>query len=234
MSKIDWYYIYSQRYYPYNLYLKDAIPAPFESKGIFIDQSVFDEHLYKHQNEHFFSRITIKVETILSILREKMGQGIQMPFLFTDVDIIVRPSVVTDIFPYTNKKNQDILFQQEYLEGPIVNPGVVMIWPTENSLRFWEDVVNQMKSGNEMEMVVINRILQKNDILWGHFNLDHVCSTITINHRFLATFSIFHMLAGSNDRYGDMEEKKTQSRLLVADFDKYYQQTLEKYGTLFS
>jgi hypothetical protein len=234
MSKIDWYYIYSQRYYPHDFYLKETIPAVFQEKGIFIDQSIFDEHLYKHQNEHFFSRITVKVETILSILREKIEEGIQSPFFFTDVDIIIRPQAAIDLYAYTNQTNKDILFQQEYLEGPVVNPGVILIWPTENSLRFWEDVVQQMNSANEMEMVVINRILKQNQILWGHFDLHHVCSTITINHTFLNTFSVFHMLSGTNDRYGDMEEKKTQSKILVSDFEKYYAKTLEKYGKIFS
>ena len=73
MDTIDWYYIYSQRYHPFHLYLQDKIPKnTFNAKGIFVDQSVFDEHLYKHSGEHFFSRITVKVETILCILKEKI------------------------------------------------------------------------------------------------------------------------------------------------------------------
>jgi hypothetical protein len=235
MEKIDWYYIYSQRYYPFDFYLKDVIPEPFQAQGIFVDQSVFDEHLYKHEGEHFFSRITIKVETVLRLIREKRAAQDSRPFFFTDVDIVVNPVVKEDIVPYTKLVGKDILFQQEHLVGPMVNPGVILVWPTGASESFWESILTEMKNSGKMEMHAINEMLPSSlNVSWGQFDIRHVCSPITIKHDTLTTFSIYHLLSSSNDRYTDMNEKLIQANILVKDMIKYYEISMEKYGMIFT
>ena len=94
MSKVDWFYIYSPRYYPFHYYLQDTINSTlYNLQGIFVDQKVFDKDLYQHEGEHFFSRITIKVETVLKLIQEKMEKNDPTPFYFSDCDILVRKMI---------------------------------------------------------------------------------------------------------------------------------------------
>lgn len=232
MNKIDWYYIYSPRYYAYDLYLKDAIPDCFTNKGVFIEQHVFDEHLYKHEGEHFFSRITIKVETILKIITEKLEGGDSRPFFFTDVDIVVNSRAAKDLWPYTEKEGFDMFFQQEHMEGEMVNPGIILIWPTLASQIFWKSVLQEMIEKKNMEMNAINTLLKITDIHSGRFSLDHVISSITVNIKNLHTHSVYHLLTGSVDRLVDMNEKIVQTNLLGIDMNEYFKKVLEKYGVI--
>lgn len=230
MNKPDWYYIYSQRYYPYHLYLQESIPDVFNKKEIFIDQAIFNEHLYKHAGEHFFSRITVKVETLVKIIKEKRMAQDKKPFFFTDVDIVIRNNAATDLLKYTKLSEFDILFQQEYLDGPTVNPGVILIWPTQASEDFWCEVLKQMSEKITMEMVVINEILDKMAARCGRFSITDVCSPITIKKENLFIFSVYHLLCGKNDRIEDLKEKLIQAKILEVDIEKYYRLSLEKYG----
>lgn len=235
MDKIDWFYIYSPRYYPFDLYLQDVIPKDrFNPKGIFVDQSVFDEHLYKHEGEHFFSRITVKVETVLRLIQERRAAGNPTPFFFTDVDILVKSVASTHIAPYAEKQGVDMMFQQEHAVGSTVNPGVMLIWPTEASEQFWTKVVQGMKEPGKMEMHVINEVLQTKPVVFETFSIDHVISPITVRAHTVHTFSIYHLLSGSNDRNADMYEKLLQANALVKDMFKYHMQVMEKYGMIYT
>jgi len=49
----------------------------------------------------------------------------------------------------------------------------------------------------------------------------------------MTTFSIYHLLSGSNDRIEDLKEKLVQAKILLNDFEKYYTLSLEKYGANF-
>ena len=150
MEKTDWYYVYSQRYHPFHLYLQDKIPKnTFNAKGIFVDQSVFDEHLYKHSGEHFFSRITVKVEAVLHLIRIKRAAG-------------------------------DIWFQREHKNSITVNPGVMLIRPCEKTEYFWNRVLDDMKSEiDSMELQSINKILRETTIVWNLFHVSSASSSLT-------------------------------------------------------
>lgn len=232
--KVEWYYVYSQRYYPFHAYLQDKIPSCFEAKGLFVDQKVFDEHLYRQKETHFMANITVKIEKVVELLQEKHRNNDSRPFFFTDVDIIVRDVAASDLMKYTEQSSYDMIFQREYPERSIVNPGISLLWPTENCLSFWETVLHRMKTvPNSMDMTTINEVLESHPCSYSFFDLNHVCSTITINKQNLLRFSVYHLLAGTNDRFGDLNEKYVQSKILVADMEKYYQQTIDSYGTLF-
>jgi hypothetical protein len=229
---IEWYFIYSQRYYPYDLYLKDVIPLPFEAKGIFVDQSVFDEHLYKHANEHPLSRMTVKIENIIHILEEKLENTIINPFFFTDVDLVVRPSASTNLLPYTEKTGFDIYLQRENMTTQIGNCGFMLIWPTKASLVFWKSVLQAMRESTNDEMTVINEVLSTNSVVFGLFEPNDVASPITINQQTLQSFSVYHLLSGTRNRFDDFHEKFIQSQYLVQDMGKYFYETIQKYGKL--
>lgn len=230
MSKIDWYYIYSPRYYPFHFYLQENIPSSvFNAKGIFIEQSVFDEHLYKHKGEHFFSRITVKVENIIRIINQRLLTNNLEPFFFTDCDILVRPNAKDYIFPYTTYTNLDILFQKEHKdETDTANPGVMLIWPNKKTLVFWETILKDMKTTITMEMAAINR--HKATLQYGFFHTIHVCSSITATR---LDSPIYHILCDSKSRELDIGDKMYEALRNGQNMDKYIEMTKQKYGQVF-
>ena len=213
MEKIDWYYVYSQRYHPFHLYLPDKIPKnTFNTKGIFVDQSVFDEHLYKHEGEHFFSRITVKVETILYIIKEKQRTGDLRPFYFSDCDILIG-ELINELIAYTQNKNFDMWFQREYKESNLINPGVMLICPNERTEKFWIRVLADMTStDSSMELQSINKILLDNCVFWNTFLTSSVCSSLTREH---IPFGVYHILCSCD--YSDLHKQRVL-QLLDAEY----------------
>jgi len=217
MSKIDWFYVYSPHYEFFHKELCTTIdrnhftPYPF-----YVDQSIFDEHLYKHEGEHFFSRITVKINTIIAILEERLSSNKTLPFIFTDCDIIVTKYASRTMPVHAQFKEVDIVFQREYLTNTEVNPGCMMITPSQKILDFFKAVRDDILQNNSMEMDAINRFLQsgQNKVKYTFFSTRDVCSSITISH---ATFSIFHLLGNSISKEADMEHKIKEYKRMTAE-----------------
>ena len=231
MEKIDWYYVYSQRYHPFHLYLQDKIPKnTFNTKGIFVDQSVFDEHLYKHEGEHFFSRITVKVETILYIIKEKQRTGDLRPFYFSDCDILIG-ELINELIAYTQNKNFDMWFQREYKESNLINPGVMLICPNERTEKFWIRVLADMTStDSSMELQSINKILLDNCVFWNTFLTSSVCSSLTREH---IPFGVYHILCSCDSRELDIGNKMCEASNCGHPMDRYIDQTRLQLGRLY-
>ena len=231
MEKTDWYYVYSQRYHPFHLYLQDKIPKnTFNAKGIFVDQSVFDEHLYKHEGEHFFSRITIKVEAVLSLIRIKRAAGDKRPFYFTDCDILIG-DLVHDLTIYTKSPVVDMWFQREHKNSMTVNPGVMLIRPCERTEDFWSRVLEDMKSiEGTADLQSTNRILQQTHIVWNLFHASSACSSLT---REAIPFGIYHILCGCDSRELDIGNKMCEAATCGHPMDKYIDQTRIQLGRLY-
>ena len=231
MDTIDWYYVYSQRYHPFHLYLQDKIPKnTFNAKGIFVDQSVFDEHLYKHSGEHFFSRITVKVETILCIIQVKRKADDLQPFYFSDCDILIG-ELINELVAYTQNKHFDMWFQREYKESNVINPGVMLIRPNERTETFWNQVLEDMKSTDvSMELLSINKILLENFVSWNTFLISSVCSSIT---REQILFGVYHILCSCDSRELDIGNKMCEASNCGHPMDRYIDQTRLELGRLY-
>ena len=217
MSKLDWFYIYSPRYEFFHNELCTTIdrnhftPYPF-----YVDQFIFDEHLYKHEGEHFFSRITVKINTIIAILEERLARNNLTAFIFTDCDILVTKYASRTLPFHVNFKEVDILFQREHLTTAEVNPGCMMISPSIKVLDFFKAVRDDILQNNTMEMDSINKFLRsgQNKVKYTFFSTRDVCSSITISH---ATFSVFHLLGNSISKEADMEQKIKEYKRMSAE-----------------
>ena len=206
---IDWYYIYSQRYFPFHEYLQKKINKDiYNLHALFVEQSVFDEHLYKHPNEHFFSRITVKVEAILLIIKKRMSQT-REPFFFSDCDIMIG-SLADTLIKYVDTP-VDIYFQDEERYGALVNPGFMLIWPNEKTLAFWNRVLDDIVKNNAMEMTSINVLIKEGILDYKIFSYLDVCSTLTYSQ---IDYGVCHLLTSAQGRDIDMNEKVFQADLL--------------------
>ena len=217
MPKLDWFYVYSPRYEFFHNELFSTIdrncftPYPF-----YVDQAIFDEHLYKHEGEHFFSRITVKINTIIAILEERLSRNTLEPFLFTDCDILVTKYASRTLPFHAQFKEVDVIFQREHLTTAEVNPGCMMITPSQKVLDFFKTVRDDILHNNAMEMDSINKFLQsgQNKVKYTFFSTRDVCSSITISH---ATFSVFHLLGNSISKEADMEQKIKEYKRMTAE-----------------
>lgn len=208
---LDWYYIYSQRYFQFHDYLQQKVNKNiYTLRGLFIDQSVFDEHLYKHEGEHFFSRITVKVDAIIDIIQTRITYSNPEPFFFSDCDIMIG-NLADTLVKYKDISGVDIFFQQEVREADIVNPGFMLIWPNETTLQFWKRILEDIVTKNEMEMSSINVCIRENTINYRLFSYIDVCSTLTYSQ---PSYGICHLVASSQGRDEDMGEKLYQVALL--------------------
>ena len=208
---LDWYYIYSQRYFQFHDYLQQKVNKNiYTLRGLFIDQSVFDEHLYKHEGEHFFSRITVKVDAIIDIIQTRLIHSKTEPFFFSDCDIMIG-NLADTLVKYKDISGVDIFFQQEVREADIVNPGFMLIWPNENTLQFWKRILEDIITKNEMEMSSINVHIRENTINYRLFSYIDVCSTLTYSQ---PSYGICHLIVSSQGRDEDMGEKLYQVALL--------------------
>lgn len=208
---MDWYYIYSQRYEPFHRYLENALGQKckiYTLHGLFIDQSVFDEHLYKHEGEHFFGRITVKVDAILRIIADRLENKNTSPFIFSDCDLMIG-SMVEEIAPIYKDSHIDILFQQEIRGCPTVNPGFMMIWPSLKTLQFWKNVRADIVDNNSMEMASINKLVEQ--ITHDFFSYIHVCSSLTYSQM---DYGVCHLITGTRGAEEDMAEKIFQTHIL--------------------
>ena len=200
--KVAWYYIYSQRYLQFHEYLQKKINKNvYTLTALFVDQSVFDEHLYKHEGEHFFSRITVKVDAIIKIIEHRLVRD-ATPFFFSDCDIMIG-SLVDTLPKYLNDP-ADILFHKETRESETVNPGFMRIHTNEKTLAFWKRIRDDIIQNNSMEMTSINNLLKTSDVTYNVFSHIDVCSTLTFSQ---VNYGVCHLIASAQNSEADMNEK---------------------------
>lgn len=227
----DWYYIYSDRYLPFHYYLQDKINrVNFTPQGIAIDQAVFDKDLYQHKGEHFFSRISVKVDNIVRILKERIAGGNQEPFFFSDCDILVGAYAVESLPVYTEQKLIDCWFQKEHNNETVANPGFILVRANHRTLAFWSGVQEDIILRNMMEMKSINDRLAGNPgIVWQLFDTTTVCSSLTRGQK---DFGVYHILCGCKSRQEDIMDKYIEANLQGHPMDIYVDQAIAKLGAI--
>lgn len=231
---IDWYYIYSQRYGIFHFYLQDKIPRDvFTPHAIFIDQSVFDEHLYKHEGEHFLSRVNIRIIHLIRIIKERLESGKTEPFLFTDCDLLIGPVLSQSMIHYSQQENVDLWVQKEMSEpeNKTTNPGCLLIRPTTKILAFWERVLEYMNTHHIFDMGAQNAVFEEGvDFPWQFFDLNHVNTSITIRNW---DYAIYHILCSCKNRQQDMVEKYLEAAHMKQPLESYESKVLEAFGKIY-
>ena len=219
MNKIDWYYVYSQRYSTFHRLLQDSVDKNlFRQHPLFVDQSFFDEHLYKHDGEHFLSRITIKIDKTIDIIESRIREENKAPFIFSDCDLLVRPDWGKRVEYYSKLFEFDIIFQREFLTSFYVNNGFMMMIASEKTLKFWNDVRDLIINEKIVDIQAVNRVLNGTHITYSCFSVRDVASCQTMK---TDEPCIYHILCGSISREQDMEDKYFEARRFGVDIDKY-------------
>lgn len=116
--------------------------------------------------------IVERVEKLIQILKSNRMDEF---FIMSDIDIQFFGSI-KDIIDQTIKFDLDMVFQSETPKDTIVNCGFMLIKTTEETIRFWEDILNKLLTYPKTLFIhdqnVANNILKEdpNIIKWGRFD----------------------------------------------------------------
>jgi len=231
---LDWYYIYSQRYATFHCYLQDKIPRDqFVPCPIFIDQTSFDENLYKHSGKHFMTGVNFRIVHIVKTIQERISSEKTEPFFFTDCDILIGSLAATVLPKYAVDETVDLWIQNEYglSENAIGNSGCILCRPNERTLSFWTRVLDYMNTNTSMDMDVINHILKDEvSLKWKLFDTDHVNTSITIKY---SEYAIYHILCSTDEKMRGMAQKYMGAIYMGQPMDKYMEQAIALFGNFF-
>ena len=154
---IPWYYIWSDNYRIFHEIMKDSIKYPeFELSPIEIPQERFDSELYSKEGSHFWRGSCIKLNYILECLKKAKEES--KPYiLFTDIDIIVRANIYSDLIPYMDNQD-DMVFIKE---GNGINFGFMFLRACDKVIDFMDKVIYHLKYVDKelMDQQCVNKLL---------------------------------------------------------------------------
>lgn len=147
-TKLNWYYVYSQRYEALHNMVKASITDPrFNVVPLFVDQSEFNKTTYAPGNTHFLSGCNIKQEVILEILKKAPTNSY---FIFSDVDIaIIKQDTLFDYFQSHIESGVDLSYMWEHSDSvgsngyTNYNIGISLIRANEKTIDFYTKVIEK-------------------------------------------------------------------------------------------
>ena len=153
---MKWYFFYTPNYHFYKNHIINRISNHFDTKPLEIPQLKLAN---PDEKGHHFANITLKIELIISCIKENMNENI----IFTDATIYINENV-DELYKYLQEKtknNNDMIFARE---NNLYNIGFILIHCNEKVLQFWENCLDIMKQKMEIgesahdQLVVINMI----------------------------------------------------------------------------
>jgi len=212
---MKWFYIWSEIYADFHKYLEEAITdAKFECCPVYIAQEKFSKELYQHLPNSPWAGCNIKVLEILRILKEEVQEN--EGFLFTDVDIYLRPgSNIFDVMNlYDSFPEIDMIYSPEQDNIQI---GSMFLRKNKNVIDFWENILKLcIENPNELDQTIINKELKiypKN--AWKIFPPEHVLNCHNIRQCHENCFLIYNFMVNNINQENDIEDKKLQFNYLI-------------------
>ena len=137
MTRLPWYYVYSQRYEALHHMFSNSIKDPrFNVVPLFVDQSEFSKVTYNNIGSHYLSGCFIKQEIILHILKKLPTNSY---FLFTDVDfVILNEKGLYEYFQGYMDRGIDMMYMWE---GDKCNVGFALLRANEKTIAYFESVI---------------------------------------------------------------------------------------------
>jgi hypothetical protein len=210
---MKWFYIWSEKYKEFHDYLQDAIPRDnFDVRAIYISQDQFDAELYQKDTLHPWAGCNIKMNQIIRILTELADGEV---FLFTDVDIVLRPN--SDIYDvvnyYRSVTNIDMVFSPE---GDSIQIGTMLIRKTPMVVTFWEKVLElciEFPTKLDQNIIIEEVKLYKGKCL--RFSDNHILNCFNLNYNNISTFVITNLLVSCSTPEHNFYWKKREFNIML-------------------
>ena len=193
----------------------------FTLSPIYIEQAVFDVELYKDTTKHAWDSSLIKVNAILDSLNNESGSYL----LFTDVDIVIKPTVYHNIKQYIDD-NQTMVFLEE---GNHLNIGFILMKVCHEVVDFWTSVKNNILHTPGLDQDYVNSLIKLYKGKWTKFhNQQFTCSNTWDG---TTEFSILQTLSSCLGKEYDFVEKifEIAQHIDMNDYMKYFPQDLIPY-----
>jgi len=181
-TKIPYYFIWSQSYEYFAQMLKQCIACYsniLEDRSIFVEQSVFDEKIYKTPNAHFLQGCFIKLEKTYELLCTLPENSY---FIFSDADVILFPNKkLNELLNLYIATDIDIVFMREGASSRTYNIGFSLIKVCDENRRLFQTVLELCKeSPNELDQTLVNKALKSYNGTYHFFPTEFVCTTCVI------------------------------------------------------
>ena len=181
MTTIPYYYIWTPNYKVLSDILKHGLSkydTVFEDKSIFMEQSVFDDTMYKNPG-HFLCGCFIKLEKTLELL-ETLPENSY--FVFSDADILLIPnkSIKQMIDSYTSI-DADIVFMREAPDQEVSNIGFSLLKVCDVNRELFRNVMKLSKEQpTNLDQGLVNEALKQYTGKHYYFPTEYVMTSSTI------------------------------------------------------
>jgi hypothetical protein len=157
--------MWSQKYAFFHHMLQDEMKdSGLKLEPIFIDQSVFDENLYKAEG-HAWMGCCIKIDLLIAALKD--AEVKKNPYiLFTDVDLVVKPGIYDKLQAYTEAGTSMVFLK----EGEHLNIGFILLKVCSDVLNFWELVKAKMVESPKHDQTYVNELIGEYPGIWSTFD----------------------------------------------------------------
>ena len=207
MSRIPWYYIWSEKYEIFHTIFQDTVSRvhpnmrkEFAIRPIYLEQSEFTKKLNTDHKTHPFTGCNIKIDTLIDCIEANMNNS----FIFSDIDIIVRqPSIKAMIEKFLTS---DMTFMSEDTNSTAANIGFCLIKATPETLVFWKQVQRLVLEESGHDQDIVNRLLKTTTLKTSLFSEIDIISQKTCTKA--TNFKIVQILStGGNSAYWQLIEK---------------------------
>ena len=152
-------FFYSPLYNYYYNHLNKNLSLYFYLESILID----DLQAPKKDKIHTFrGGISIKIEIVIKKIKENLGKFI----IFSDATIFVNTNLVDQLPVFFNRyKCNDLTFANNFINEDF-NIGLILIKCTQETLSFFEKVLEKLKNTkNSWDQEIVNQQIKENNIL---------------------------------------------------------------------
>jgi hypothetical protein len=161
MSRIPWYYIWSEKYELFHTTFQDItsrifpkLREQFSIRPLYIEQHEFSSKLSKNPHTHPFAGCNLKIDAVINCIEANMGKH----FLFSDIDIIVRQPTIKDMLaPF---QDHDMVFMTEDNNSQAVNIGFCYIKASKETLEFWKTVQQKVRHEGGHDQDIVNQLIK--------------------------------------------------------------------------
>jgi len=224
-TKIPYYFIWSQNYEHFAQMLKQCIACYsniLEDRSIFVEQSVFDEKIYKTPNAHFLQGCFIKLEKTYELLCTLPENSY---FIFSDADVILFPNKkLNTLLNLYIATDTDIVFMREGASSRTYNIGFSLIKVCDENRRLFQTALELAKEfPSYLDQSLVNKALESYGGTYHFFPTEFVCTTCVVadyntkkNHvRTRESYMVFQAISDPTIGKNEMvHDKLTQYKIM--------------------
>ena len=174
-------FFYSDLYEYYRNHIYTNLQSEFEVEAIKCDD------LQNNTRHTFFGGVSIKIELILQKIKENMGKSI----VFSDATIFINAQNKSKLNDFFNEyAHNDLCFADNDGTG-YYNIGIILIQCNNNTLTFFENVLNDLVQSKGWDQDIVNRHLYHTHLKVDRFQREKIYCDWEFNTNYKDSYLIY-------------------------------------------